>query len=163
MAVVVRAHSNALTHSHTLTHTHSHTHAGSIFSSARRKSVAASSTFWPLLCPCGTHGGAAATHTHFSGAHWSCSYSTSKKLISWDEQNDVHKYKESFSVEIAPVCKDDLVCLPASVAHRMGTISPLVLCTKVTGSLHVIDCNTLQRKPDERKEKKKKKRHTSRV
>jgi len=71
-------------------------------------------------------------------------FTTSRKLISFDEKSATAKHKDSFSVEIAPICKDDLVALPTGVAHRHGTISPFVLCVKVTNSLHFIDCNSLQ-------------------
>eukprot|EP00179_Madagascaria_erythrocladioides_P017368 CAMPEP_0198335952 /NCGR_PEP_ID=MMETSP1450-20131203/20654_1 /TAXON_ID=753684 ORGANISM="Madagascaria erythrocladiodes, Strain CCMP3234" /NCGR_SAMPLE_ID=MMETSP1450 /ASSEMBLY_ACC=CAM_ASM_001115 /LENGTH=753 /DNA_ID=CAMNT_0044040647 /DNA_START=100 /DNA_END=2359 /DNA_ORIENTATION=- len=69
----------------------------------------------------------------------------SKKLISYDEQNNVHNYKFAFSVSIAPVCKDDLVCLPPRVAARHGNIAQVVLVTRITGSMHVVDPITLTR------------------
>jgi nonsense-mediated mRNA decay protein 3 len=47
-------------------------------------------------------------------------------------------------VELAPICKDDLVCLPPKVATSLGGIGPVVLCTRVTNSLTFIDTRTLQ-------------------
>ena len=46
-------------------------------------------------------------------------------------------------VEIVPVCKDDLVCLPRKVANSLGNISPLLLCTRVGNTIHLVDTNTL--------------------
>jgi nonsense-mediated mRNA decay protein 3 len=71
-------------------------------------------------------------------------WSSSKKLISFDEQNNVHKYKEAFSVELAPICRDDLICLPHRTAQRAGSLPPFVLCTRVTNSIHLIDPITLK-------------------
>lgn len=47
-------------------------------------------------------------------------------------------------VELSPVCKDDLVCLPRKLAHSLGNISQLVITTRVGNSLHVLDPNTMQ-------------------
>lgn len=72
-------------------------------------------------------------------------YKTSEKLISADLNNNVYNYKYTFSVEITPVCKDDLVCLPPKLAHACGNISPILLCLKVASILHFLDPLTLQR------------------
>jgi nonsense-mediated mRNA decay protein 3 len=71
-------------------------------------------------------------------------YKTSERLISHDEQNNAYNYKFTFSVEIAPVCRDDLICLPTKVAQHCGNISPLVICWKISNIIHVIDPWTLQ-------------------
>lgn len=52
---------------------------------------------------------------------------------------------DTYSVEIVPVCKDDLVVLPLKLAKQLGNINPLVLCTRVSGGgLTVLDVRTLQ-------------------
>jgi nonsense-mediated mRNA decay protein 3 len=66
-------------------------------------------------------------------------YGTSKQLVGQDDNNNTWNYKYTFLAEIAPVSKGDLVCLPAKIAQRMGGISPLVLCYKVTQALHLVD------------------------
>ncbi|ODQ66854.1 NMD3-domain-containing protein [Nadsonia fulvescens var. elongata DSM 6958] len=71
-------------------------------------------------------------------------YKRSEELISMDTHTAVKQYKFSFSVEIAPICKDDLIVLPLSIARSLGNISQLVICSKVTNSLQFIDPNTLQ-------------------
>ena len=61
---------------------------------------------------------------------------------------DVHtstkSYKFSFSCELIPICKDDLVALPLKLAKQIGNISPMALCYRVGTSVNVIDPSTLQ-------------------
>lgn len=71
-------------------------------------------------------------------------YQQSERLISHDIHSNTYNYKYSFSVELIPVCKDDLVCLPTKLAASCGNISPLVIVTKVSTLLHVMDPTTLQ-------------------
>eukprot|EP00002_Diphylleia_rotans_P017623 TRINITY_DN3421_c0_g1_i2.p1 TRINITY_DN3421_c0_g1~~TRINITY_DN3421_c0_g1_i2.p1 ORF type:complete len:519 (-),score=103.14 TRINITY_DN3421_c0_g1_i2:529-2085(-) len=68
----------------------------------------------------------------------------SEELVSFDEQSSVANYKYTFSVEIVPICKDDLVCLPAKLAAAMGNISQICICLRVTTTIHLIDPLTLQ-------------------
>lgn len=68
----------------------------------------------------------------------------SEELISIDTQSGNSSYKFSFSIEIAPICRDDLVVLPKKLAHSMGNIPRLVLCSKVSNMIQFIDPNTLQ-------------------
>lgn len=69
---------------------------------------------------------------------------TAKKLISADNHSNTHNYKFTFAVEIAPVCKDDLVVLPIKLARMLGNISCLCLIQSVTSSIHIIDPLTTQ-------------------
>ena len=63
-------------------------------------------------------------------------------------QTDIHtstsNFKFAYSVEIVPVCKDDLVCLPTKTARVMSDISPIVVCVRVGNSIALIDPNTLK-------------------
>lgn len=68
----------------------------------------------------------------------------SEQVISMDVHTSTTNYKFTYSVEIAPVCKDDLVCLPAKMAKSLGNIGQLVLCHKITNSLKFIDPISLQ-------------------
>lgn len=68
----------------------------------------------------------------------------SEELISIDTQSGSSSYKFSFSIEIAPICRDDLVVLPKKLANSLGNISRLVVCSKISNSLQFIDPNTLQ-------------------
>ncbi|XP_059140421.1 60S ribosomal export protein NMD3-like [Physella acuta] len=69
---------------------------------------------------------------------------TGKELVSHDIRNNKYTYKHTFSVEIIPICKDHIICLPHKTAQQMGSISPLCIVLRVTQTIHVIDPNTLQ-------------------
>lgn len=69
---------------------------------------------------------------------------TAKKLISADNHSNTHNYKFTYAVEIAPVCKDDLVVLPLKLARSLGNISSLCLVQTISSSIHVIDPFTTQ-------------------
>lgn len=69
---------------------------------------------------------------------------SSEQLISSDIHSSSSTYKFTYSIEIVPICRDDLVVLPRVIAQQLGNISPLVLCHKVTTNVHFIDPNTLQ-------------------
>ena len=68
----------------------------------------------------------------------------SQELISMDIHTSTKSYKFSFSVELVPICKDDLVVLPIKLAKQIGNISPLTICCRVGTSVNLIDPNTLQ-------------------
>ncbi|KAI0064206.1 NMD3-domain-containing protein [Artomyces pyxidatus] len=69
---------------------------------------------------------------------------SSERLLSSDTHSNTANYKFTYSVEIVPICKDDLICLPAKLARQLGSISPLTVCTRVGNSIHVLDPATLQ-------------------
>lgn len=72
---------------------------------------------------------------------------TTKKsatLISMNVHTSDKSYKFTFSVEIVPICKDDLVALPIKLARSMGNITPLALCHRVGTTVNLLDPNTLQ-------------------
>ncbi|XP_042897058.1 60S ribosomal export protein NMD3 isoform X2 [Parasteatoda tepidariorum] len=73
-----------------------------------------------------------------------CKYSTSQQLISHDVHSNTFDYKYTFSVEIVPVCKNDVVCLPLSLARSFGNIGQISICHRVTNSVYLIDPCTLQ-------------------
>jgi nonsense-mediated mRNA decay protein 3 len=68
----------------------------------------------------------------------------SEQLLSTDTHSGTSQYKFTYSVEIIPVCKDDLVCLPIKQAKQLSNINPLVLCTRIGNSLQLLDPSTLQ-------------------
>ncbi|KAK9467377.1 NMD3 family-domain-containing protein [Lipomyces arxii] len=68
---------------------------------------------------------------------------TSSELISMDTHTSVRSYKFTYSVELVPICKDDLVCLPKKLARASGNISQLVLCSRIGNSVHLVDPATL--------------------
>ncbi|KAI5304175.1 hypothetical protein KEM56_006770 [Ascosphaera pollenicola] len=68
----------------------------------------------------------------------------SQQLISMDVHTSTKSYKITYSVELVPICKDDLVALPISLAKQLGNISPLTLCYRVGTSISLLDTATLQ-------------------
>ena len=58
-------------------------------------------------------------------------------------KNNTFNYKYTFSVDIAPVCRDDLVILPKGLSQQLGGIGPLVLVYKISTFVHVVDVFTM--------------------
>jgi len=69
----------------------------------------------------------------------------SQTLISHDVHNNTYNYKSTFSVEIVPVCKDEVVCLPKKLAQSLGNMSQIALVQRVTQTIQMIDPTTLHR------------------
>ncbi|THH12156.1 hypothetical protein EW145_g200 [Phellinidium pouzarii] len=69
---------------------------------------------------------------------------SSEQLLSTDTHTNISNYKFTYSVELAPICKDDLVCLPIKQARSLSNIAPLTICTRVGNALHLLDPATLQ-------------------
>lgn len=67
---------------------------------------------------------------------------SSEQLISADVHTSSANYKVSYSVEIAPICKDDLLCLPPKLARSASNISPICICYKVGTMIQLVDPNT---------------------
>ncbi|XP_077990802.1 60S ribosomal export protein NMD3-like [Glandiceps talaboti] len=73
-----------------------------------------------------------------------CRTQKSMQLVSHDTHNNTYNYKITHSVEIVPVCKDNIVCLPPKLAHSLGNISQICICLRVSNLVHLIDPSTLQ-------------------
>ncbi|CAJ0934540.1 unnamed protein product, partial [Ranitomeya imitator] len=73
-----------------------------------------------------------------------CRSKASQRLISHDIHSNSYNYKSTFSVEIVPVCKDNVVCLSPKLAQSLGNMSQICVCVRVTSAVHLIDPNTLQ-------------------
>lgn len=67
-----------------------------------------------------------------------------KQLISEDVQSAIKNYKFSYAAEIVPLCRDDLVVLPAKTAATMGAMNPLCLVQRVSNHIFFLDPRTLQ-------------------
>lgn len=68
---------------------------------------------------------------------------TSEQLISMDQQNATTNSKQSYSVEIVPICKDDIICIPKAIARSLSNIAQLCICHRVGNQLYLIDPLTL--------------------
>lgn len=75
----------------------------------------------------------------FLNASVPCRMKQSERLVSHDIHNNTYNNKTTFSVELAPICKNDIVCLPKKIAQSLGNIHQITICHKVTGNLHFVD------------------------
>jgi nonsense-mediated mRNA decay protein 3 len=80
----------------------------------------------------------------FLGSVVPIKFKQAKQLISADLKSNVYNYKHTYSVEIPPICKEDLIVLPTKLSRSFGDISPLVICTRVANVMSFIDPFTLQ-------------------
>ena len=67
-----------------------------------------------------------------------------EQLLSSDTHTNTANFKYTYSVEIVPICKDDLVCIPLKQARQLSNISPLTVCVRVGNSIQLLDPATLQ-------------------
>jgi nonsense-mediated mRNA decay protein 3 len=63
----------------------------------------------------------------------------SKHLISHNSNNNTYNYKYAFQLELASINREDLVFLPKDASNKLGGASKLVLCQKVTQTVHLWD------------------------
>jgi len=47
-------------------------------------------------------------------------------------------------MEIAPICKDDLVALPRALSKELGGLGPIVLVYKISTFVQVVDVFTMR-------------------
>lgn len=70
---------------------------------------------------------------------------SSKQLVSHDPKNNTAFHKYTFSIDVCPVCKDDLVFLPRPIAHSVyGGISPFLLCSRIAAGVQLLDPFTMR-------------------
>ncbi|XP_047328005.1 60S ribosomal export protein NMD3-like [Impatiens glandulifera] len=62
-----------------------------------------------------------------------------KQLVSQDQKSNTYHYKYTFSVEICPICREDLICLPSKVSNSLGNLGPIVICIKVSNTISLLD------------------------
>lgn len=68
----------------------------------------------------------------------------SEQLISQDTHTSTVNAKQTYAVEIAPICKDDVVCLPLKHARALGNLGQVVVCHRVGNQIYLIDPATLR-------------------
>ncbi|KAF8366251.1 hypothetical protein PRIPAC_84080 [Pristionchus pacificus] len=66
------------------------------------------------------------------------------ELVSHDTKNNTYDYKHTFCVEIVPICRDNVVCLPKQLAQSFGNMSQIAVCLRVSNVITLIDPRTLQ-------------------
>jgi nonsense-mediated mRNA decay protein 3 len=71
-------------------------------------------------------------------------YRYSQQLITHDTKNNTYDYKHTFCVDLVPIVKDSLICLPKKLAQTFGNMNQLVICLRVTNVVSLIDPATMQ-------------------
>lgn len=69
---------------------------------------------------------------------------TSKHLVSYDANSNNYHYKYTIQSELCPVCTDDLVAIPPSYSDLLNSSARLMVCHKMSTSVHLIDPLTLR-------------------
>lgn len=82
---------------------------------------------------------------NFMAAHVPMRSKSSSKLVSENVHDGTANVQTTYSIELSPVCRDDLLILPKKLAQSCGNISALVLCARTTAMIHVVDPVTGQR------------------
>jgi nonsense-mediated mRNA decay protein 3 len=86
----------------------------------------------------------ALTLVEFIHKHIPCRYQVAHQLKSHDIHSNTYNTKTTFSVEVVPLCKDDIVCLPKALSQKLAYIGPLCVVHRVTDRVHLIDPQTAQ-------------------
>lgn len=73
-----------------------------------------------------------------------CRHKQAKQLVSADLKSNVGNYKHTYAVDIAPLCKDDLVLLPTKTATTLGGMARLAVVFRVSQHVHLVDPQSLQ-------------------
>ncbi|MFH4979643.1 hypothetical protein AB6A40_006352 [Gnathostoma spinigerum] len=73
-----------------------------------------------------------------------CRNHYAQELVTHDAKNNTYDYKHTFCVEVVPVCRDDLICLPKKTAQSFGNMNQLVICLRISSVVTLIDPLTLQ-------------------
>jgi len=68
----------------------------------------------------------------------------SKQLISQDTHTGKGRHKFTYSAEVLPLCREDLVWLPPATARAIGHVANLAIVSKVSNVLHLLDPCTMQ-------------------
>lgn len=68
----------------------------------------------------------------------------SKQLVSHDTKSNEYNYKYTIFMDLVQICADDLVFIPPATASQYGGLPPLMLCYKVTTTVHLVDPLTLR-------------------
>ncbi|EJW04876.1 hypothetical protein EDEG_00946 [Edhazardia aedis USNM 41457] len=74
----------------------------------------------------------------FIKSRFICRVKISERLLSEDKKSNTSKYKFSYSIELAPICKDDVIKVSERIANKYG-INQINTVTKVNSNIKLID------------------------
>lgn len=78
---------------------------------------------------------------NFISSHMPVKVKKSQKLISRDQQSNFSRFEITYHLEIAPVCKGDLVV----TSKELSGSADLMVVTKLSSSVHLLSPTTLQK------------------
>jgi len=81
---------------------------------------------------------------HFLGNYSPIKVKTSERLITHDPQSNIFNFKYSFSVEMAPICREDAICLSKSYSKSLGGLGPVVVCYKFNCNIYLMEPYSLR-------------------
>ncbi|KAH9279182.1 60S ribosomal export protein NMD3 [Echinococcus granulosus] len=68
-----------------------------------------------------------------------CRVLTSQQLKSHDVHSNTYNYKFTFCLDVVPVCKNDVVCLPKQFSSRLGLANQILLVNRITDKIRLLD------------------------
>ena len=68
-----------------------------------------------------------------------CRYVASKKLKTHNTHDNYYNDKHNYSIEIVPVCRENIVALPKKLSQSLGNLSQICICIHVTNLISLID------------------------
>lgn len=90
------------------------------------------------------HKSHAQSFVDFISAQAPCHRLDAVQLVSHDSKSNTAVQHHTFSIEISPLCREDLVVLPPSLHSKLGGLGPLVIVYKVYSSIVFLDPRTLR-------------------
>lgn len=72
------------------------------------------------------------------------SIKTAEQIVTHDPKSNTIDKHYVMCVEIAPICREDLLCLPKRISTSLGGLGPWVVVSKVNTNIWFIDPRTLQ-------------------
>ena len=67
-----------------------------------------------------------------------------RQMVSEDVQHGGANMKDTYLVEIAPICRDSLIFISKKLAQKHAYIGQLCVCTRVNCNIHIVDPFTKQ-------------------
>ncbi|KAJ9468828.1 60S ribosomal export protein NMD3 [Diplonema papillatum] len=75
-----------------------------------------------------------------------CKRVDAEQLISSDLKNNTANFHYSYRLDIARMCREDILCLPRSLYSQLGGIGPVVIVAKMFSNIVIVDPKTLAAK-----------------
>lgn len=91
-----------------------------------------------------SHKSHALSFVDFVAAQAPCTRRDAVQLVSHDSKSNTAVQHHTFSIEISPLCREDLVVLPPMLHSKLGGLGPIVIVHKVYSSIVFMDPRSLR-------------------